>query len=116
MVEDDAAVRAHSIEALHDLGYRVLKAEDAESALDMLERHPDVALLFTDIGPPGTMNGRQLADAARERRPGLKVLCTSGYAKDSIIIKGDLAPGVSLIVKPFTYAGLAGKTRAVLAS
>ena len=75
----------------------------------MLERHPEIELLFTDVGLPGGMNGRQLADAARKLRPDLKVLFTTGYARNAIVHHGRLDPGVQLITKPFTYAALAAK-------
>jgi len=69
--------------------------------------------VFTDIGLPGGMNGRQLADEARRRRPALKVLFTNGYARNAIVHHGRLDPGLDLIVKPFDYAALAAKLRAV---
>ena len=84
-------------------------------ALRLLDRPREIELLFTDVGLPGGMNGRQLADEARRRRPGLKVLFTSGYARNAIVHHGRLDPGVQLITKPFTFAGLAAKLRQVLA-
>ena len=69
----------------------------AAAALHLLERHPEIRLLFTDIGLPGGMNGRQLADAARKLRPDLKVLFTTGYARNAIVHDGRLDPGVVLI-------------------
>ena len=101
---------------LRDLGYRVLTAADAASALDVLEREPEVDLLFTDVGLPNGVNGRQLADAGARRRPRLKVLFTTGYARNAIVHHGRLDPGVELIVKPFTQSDLAAKIRQVLAS
>ena len=77
----------------------------------LLESHPEIALLFTDIGLPGGMNGRQLAEEARKRRPDLKVLFTTGYARNAIVHDGRLDPGVELITKPFTQAALAEKLR-----
>ena len=114
VVEDDADVRAYSTEMLSDLGYKVLQAPDGRTALDLLDRHPDIVLLFTDVGLPGGMNGRQLADEALQRRPELKVLFTTGYARDAIVHDGRLDPGVQLITKPFTYAALAAKLRDIL--
>src|SRR6185503_15016850 len=73
-----------------------------------------IRLLFTDVGLPGGMNGRQLADAARQLRPDLRVLFTTGYARNAIVHDGRLDPGVSLITKPFTYAGLAAKIAEML--
>ena len=80
----------------------------------MLAERADIALLFTDVGLPGQYNGRQLADAARALRPALKVLFTTGYARNAIVHHGRLDPGLDLIVKPFSYASLASKVRAVL--
>ncbi|WP_185973702.1 response regulator [Ferrovibrio terrae] len=116
VVEDDPDVRRHSCDILNDLGYRVLQAETGAAALAMLERHPEIALLFTDIGLPGGMNGRQLSEAARRRWPALKVLFTSGYAQHAVVHDGRLDPGVQLLSKPFTYLALARKCRAVLDS
>ncbi|MBV9862344.1 MAG: PAS domain-containing protein [Alphaproteobacteria bacterium] len=113
VVEDDDNVRELSLELLRELGYNVLEAADAPAALQLIERQPGIDLLFTDIGLPG-MNGRQLAEEARRRRPELKVLFTSGYANPALVHGGRLDPGVQIIVKPFTYAGLSAKLRAVL--
>jgi len=114
IVEDDDDVRAHSIDVLSELGYRVLDAPNGAAALDILDRNPDISLLFTDVGLPGGMNGRQLAEEARRRRPKLSVLFTTGYAKNAIVHDGRLDPGVQLITKPFTYAALASKIRDIV--
>ena len=111
MVEDD--VRASTVGMLEELGYGVLKAA-ALAALRLLADHPQTRLLFTDVGLPGGLNGRQLADTAREMRPDLRVLYTTGYARNAIFHNGTLDPGVELMVKPFTYAALAAKIRAML--
>ena len=76
--------------------------------------HPEIRLLFTDVGLPGGMNGRELAEAARALRPRLNVLFTTGYARNAIVHGGRLDPGVQLITKPFTYQNLATKVRDVL--
>jgi len=115
-VEDNEDARTFVAEMLRDLGYRVLTAADAASALDVLEREPEVDLLFTDVGLPNGVNGRQLADQAQRRRPRLKVLFTTGYARNAIVHHNRLDPGVELIVKPFTQSDLAAKIRQVLAS
>jgi CheY-like chemotaxis protein len=73
-----------------------------------------VDLLFTDVGLPNGMNGRQLAEKARQRRPELRVLFTTGYARNAIVHQGRLDPGVELIVKPFTHSRLAAQVRRVL--
>jgi PAS domain S-box-containing protein len=116
VVEDDDAVRAYSTDALRELGYRVLEAPNAGAALEILDRQADVRLLFTDIGLPGLMNGRQLRDEARHRRPGLKVLLTTGYIRDSAMQPGRLEPGVTLINKPFSFADLTKIIREALDS
>jgi CheY-like chemotaxis protein len=114
VVEDDEDVRTNSVESLRELGYRVSEAADAEQALRLLDTDPTIRLIFTDVGLPGGQNGRQLADEARQRRPELKILFTTGYAREAIVHHGRLDPGVELIVKPYAYAALATKIRAVL--
>jgi signal transduction histidine kinase/DNA-binding response OmpR family regulator len=113
-VEDDIDVRAHTCGILRELGYRVLEAAQGVAALEVLQAHPEVDLLFTDVGLPGGMNGRQLASAARQLNRKLKVLFTTGYARNAIVHEGRLDPGVQLITKPFTYAALSGKVRDML--
>jgi PAS domain S-box-containing protein len=114
VVEDDPDVRAYSTEILRELGYDVVEAGEGDTALTLIATQPDIKLLFTDVGLPGPLNGRQLADEARKRRADLKVLFTTGYARNAIVHQGRLDPGVDLIVKPFTYAALAAKIRGVL--
>ncbi|MEA2778351.1 MAG: hypothetical protein QOF90_3757, partial [Acetobacteraceae bacterium] len=116
VVEDEPSVRDHSISILRELGYRVLAAADGHAALRMLARMSEIQVLFTDIGLPGGMNGRQLAEAARVKRPGLKVLYTTGYGRNATTHGGVLEPGTELLPKPFSFAGLAGKIRTVLDS
>jgi len=114
VVEDDADVRAYATEILAELGYRVLTAPDGREALALLHQHPEVMLLFTDVVLPGELDGRQLAEEARRRHPGLKILYTTGYARNAIVHQRRLDPGVELIVKPFAGAALAAKVRQVL--
>ena len=113
VVDDEPAVRQLSVEALTELGYRVIDAGDAALALKLLENHPEITLLFTDIVMPDT-NGRQLADAARVLRPDLKVLYTTGYTRNAVVHNGVLDPGVELITKPYTLDELAAKVRDIL--
>ena len=113
VVEDEEKVRQLSMSLFQELGYRVLEAPDGATALALLERHPEIDLLFTDVGLP-RMNGRQLAEEARRRSPDLKVLFTTGYAKNAIVHHGRLDRDVDLIGKPFTFAELSEKVRAVL--
>jgi signal transduction histidine kinase/CheY-like chemotaxis protein len=114
VVEDEESVRALTVEMLRDLGYGVLQAPNGPTALAMLAREPAVRLLFTDVGLPGGMNGRQLADAALRSRPDLKVLFTTGYARNAIVHHGRLDPGTELIGKPFSEVDLAHRIRALL--
>jgi CheY-like chemotaxis protein len=114
VVEDDDDVRTYSVESLRDLGYRVVEAHDGVSALRLLERQPRVDLLFTDVVLPGGMTGAQVAAQARALRPNIKVLFTTGYARNAIIHHGRLDKGVQLISKPFSLQELAAKVRDVL--
>jgi nitrogen-specific signal transduction histidine kinase len=115
LVEDNDDVRAFTTQLLCDLGYRVTVATDGPLALEALEKLSGrVDLLFTDVGLPNGMTGRELADEARRRWPGLKVLYTTGYARNSIIHHGRLDAGVELLTKPFTQSSLAAKLRSVL--
>jgi len=114
VVEDDDNVRTYSVDALRDLGYRVIEAPDGPSAIRLLETGTPVDLLFTDVVLPGGMTGAQVAAQARELRPGLKVLFTTGYARNAIFHHGRLDKGVQLITKPFSFSDLAAKVRDVL--
>ncbi|NKI94642.1 PAS domain S-box-containing protein [Rhizobacter sp. SG703] len=118
VVEDDAAVRRATVEMLQELGYRVLKASDADQALvvidDAVAHHAAIDLLFTDVVMPGRLKSPELADKARERLPGIAVLFTSGYAQNAIVHGGRLDPGVELLPKPYSARALASKVRAVL--
>jgi PAS domain S-box-containing protein len=113
VVEDEPGVRQLSVSLLQELGYTVLEAPDAATTLDILARSSRVDLLFTDVGLP-KMNGRELAEVARLQRPSLKVLFTTGYARNAIVHHGRLDRGVDLLVKPFTFAQLADKVRTIL--
>ncbi|MFL6576143.1 MAG: response regulator, partial [Povalibacter sp.] len=100
-------------ESLRELGFAVLEAHNGTSALRILEHHPEIAMVFTDVGLPG-MNGRELIDEARLRRPDLRILFTTGYERSALMHDGRLDPGVELLTKPFTRAQLASRVRAVL--
>jgi PAS domain S-box-containing protein len=113
VVEDEPAMRQVSVEALTTLGYHVYEAAGAAAALALLDQKPEIALLFTDVIMPDT-NGRQLADEACRRRPGLKVLFTTGYTRNAVVHNGVLDPGVELLGKPFTLDQLAEKVRDML--
>ncbi|MBE7184776.1 MAG: response regulator [Methylobacterium mesophilicum] len=116
VVEDDDEVRATVVEMLSDLGYRVLKAVDAASALIVIESGVPIDILFTDVVMPGTLKSPELARKARERLPNVAVLFTSGYTENSIVHGGKLDAGVELLSKPYTREALARKFRHVLAN
>ena len=112
LVEDETQVRELAAERLRELGCSVLEAADGSAALRRLRANSRVDLLVTDVGLPGGLNGRQVADAARERRPGLPLLFITGYAGD--ILEGQPAPGMAVIGKPFTLDALAVQVWAML--
>lgn len=116
VVEDDDDVRATVVEMLGDLGYRVLKAIDASSALAVIESGVSIDILFTDVVMPGTLKSPELARKARERLPNVAVLFTSGYTENSIVHGGRLDAGVELLSKPYTREALARKLRHVLSN
>jgi PAS domain S-box-containing protein len=114
VAEDDEAVRETTVALLSDLGYRVLKAKDADSALTIVESGVPIDLLFTDVVMPGRVKSTELARAAKERLPNIGVLFTSGYTENSIVHGGRLDPGVQLLSKPYTREALARKVRSIL--
>jgi two-component system NtrC family sensor kinase len=114
LVEDDDGVRRFAADALREQGYDIREAPEAATALRMLDAEPKIRLLFTDVVLPGGMNGRQLADEARRRRPDLKVLYATGYTRNAIIHQGRLDPDVELMTKPFTIETVTRKVRQIL--
>lgn len=114
VAEDDEGVRTTVVEMLTDLGYYVLKAKDAQSALTVIESGAHIDLLFTDVVMPGPLKSPELARMARERLPNVAVLYTSGYTENSIVHGGRLDPGLELLSKPYTREALARKVRHVL--
>jgi signal transduction histidine kinase/DNA-binding response OmpR family regulator len=116
VVEDDDEVREAAVGLLADLGYRVLKARDAASALTVVESGVAIDVLFTDVVMPGPLRSPELARRAQERLPDLAVLFTSGYTENAIVHGGRLDPGVDLLSKPYTREALARKIRHVLAN
>jgi PAS domain S-box-containing protein len=110
VVEDESAVRELVVDVLEELGYRATQASDGPSGLKLLQSDLRIDLLVSDVGLPG-MNGRQLADQARERRPELKVLFMTGYAENAAIANGFLGPGMQMITKPFAIEALATRIR-----
>jgi len=110
VVEDETSVREVVVDVLNDLGYRALEAADGPASLQVLRSGQRIDLLITDVGLPG-MNGRQVADAAREQRPDLKVLFITGYAENAAMANGFLAPGMEMVTKPFAIDALATRIR-----
>ena len=114
VVEDEQAVRELAVSILRSLGYETVEAPYGEAGLAVLDRTPNVSLLFSDVGLPGGMNGCELAQEARRRRPGLKVLLTSGYTDFADIDADQIVASADLIPKPFRKAELAERLRAIL--
>ncbi|WP_213735658.1 hybrid sensor histidine kinase/response regulator [Bradyrhizobium sp. dw_411] len=113
VVEDEPVVRSVILEMLADQGYRTLEAGDGPAGLHLLRDNKQIDLLITDVGLPG-MNGRQLADQARETRPDLKILFITGYAESVAIADGFLQPGMEMITKPFDLDNLSRRIRAMV--
>ncbi|WP_207210332.1 GAF domain-containing hybrid sensor histidine kinase/response regulator [Lichenibacterium ramalinae] len=114
VVDDEPAVRMLVGDVLSDLGYTALEADDGKSGLKILQSRARIDLLVTDVGLPGGMNGRQVADAARVLRPGLKVLFITGYAENAVVGNGHLDPGMAVLTKPFAMDDLAAKIRTLI--
>jgi len=109
VVEDEPTIRHLIDEVLGEAGFTVTNAGDGASGLRVVESGAPIELLVTDVGLPNGMNGRQLADAARALRPGLKVLFITGYAENAAVGNGHLEPGMELLTKPFSMEALAAK-------
>jgi PAS domain S-box-containing protein len=114
VVEDDALVRKYVISQLESLGYAPVAAANATEAIALVERGQTFDLLFTDIVMPGGMNGRELADEMVRRRPGARVLYTSGFTENAIVHQGRLDPNVALLSKPYRKLDLAQMIRKAL--
>jgi len=113
VVEDEPVVRSVIVEMLHEQGYRVIEAVDGPSGLAVLGTAGRIDLLLTDVGLPG-MNGRQLADQARETRPGLRILFMTGYAETTVVADGFLEAGMEMITKPFDLDVLMRRVRSMI--
>jgi PAS domain S-box-containing protein len=116
VIDDEPTVRMLVSEALSDLGYTAIEAEDGPSGLRVLNAGGRIDLLVTDVGLPGGLNGRQVADAARAARPDLKVLFITGYAENAVLSHGHLDPGMHVMTKPFAMDALAGRIRDLIGS
>ena len=114
VVDDEPTVRMLVKEVLEDLGYTAIEAADGAAGLKVLRSDVRVDLLVTDVGLPGGMNGRQLADAARVVRPSLMVLFITGYAENAVISHGHLDPGMHVLPKPFAMEALASRIKALI--
>ena len=116
IVDDEPSVRMLVTEVLEDLGYTAIEAADSGAGLKVLQSDVRIDLLVTDVGLPGGMNGRQMADAGRDRRPDLRVLFITGYAENSVIGHGHLEPGMQVLTKPFAMEALAARIKELIAA
>jgi CheY-like chemotaxis protein len=114
IVDDEPTVRMLVSDILEDLGYTAIEAGDSAAGLKVLQSDVRIDLLITDVGLPGGMNGRQMADAARVARPDLKVLFITGYAENAILGNGHLAPGMAVLTKPFAIEAMAARIRSMI--
>ena len=115
VVDDEPTVRMLAAEVLGELGCTAIEAADGAAGLRVLQSDARIDLLITDVGLPGGMNGRQMADAGRTARPGLKVLFITGYAENAVLSHGHLKPGMQVLTKPFALDALAARIRTLVA-
>jgi PAS domain S-box-containing protein len=114
VVDDEPTVRMLVTDILEDLGFTAIEAGDSAAGLKVLQSDVRIDLLVTDVGLPGGMNGRQMADAARTNRPDLKVLFITGYAENAAVGNGQLAPGMAVLTKPFPVETMAARIRSMI--
>jgi CheY-like chemotaxis protein len=114
VVDDEPTVRMLISDILEELGYVAIEAADSVAGLKVLQSDARIDLLVTDVGLPGGMNGRQMADAARVTRPDLKVLFITGYAENSVLGNGRLAPGMAVMTKPFPVEMMASRIKQMI--
>lgn len=114
VIDDEDGVRMLMLEVLEEAGYTILQAGDGPSGLRILQSDVRIDLLITDVGLPGGMNGRQVADAARTLRPNLKVLFVTGYAEGATVGDRDLEAGMQVLTKPFAMTTLGGRARQMI--
>jgi CheY-like chemotaxis protein len=115
VVDDEPLVRMLIVDVLEDLGYAAIEAVDGAAGLKVLQSDARIDLLISDVGLPGGMNGRQMADAARQFRPELKVLFITGYAESAVLGAGDLDHGMQVLTKPFAMDAISAKIRRIIA-
>ncbi len=116
VVDDEPTIRMLVAEILEDSGYLALEASDGAAAVKILQSPARIDLLITDVGLPGGMSGRHVAEAGRQLRPGLKVLFITGYAENAVLNHGHLEPGMQVATKPFSISGLARRIRELLSA
>jgi CheY-like chemotaxis protein len=116
VVDDESIVRMLMVDALTDIGFDALESHDGPSALRVIATENNLDLLVTDVGLPGGMNGRQVADAARTKFPNLKILFVTGYAENAVVGNGHLEPGMHILTKPFPIEELGRRIREILKS
>ncbi len=114
LIDDEHAVRSLAAEVLDELGYRIVMAADGNEGLERLRSKTRFDVLITDVGLPGGLNGRQVADAARLLRPGIKVLFITGYAENAVLNHGHLAAGMQVLTKPFAMETLASRVKQLI--
>jgi CheY-like chemotaxis protein len=114
VVEDNTEVRSTAVDILSSLGYRVLEAANGHVALEQFVRHPEIAVVFSDVMLPGGLLGTQLVQKLRERRPNLRVLMTSGFSESGIMHRGMLDGTIDLLQKPYKVDELARRIRVLL--
>jgi CheY-like chemotaxis protein len=116
VIDDEPTVRMLVTEVLEDLGYSTLNAEDGAGGLAILRGDAPIDLMISDVGLPGGMNGRELADAALLLRPGLRIVFITGYAEHAVVSHGRLRPGMQILTKPFTIEALANRVKDILSA
>jgi CheY-like chemotaxis protein len=114
VVDDEPTIRMLIVDTLGELGYACAEAQDGPAGLKILQSGARIDLLITDVGLPGGLNGRQVADAARVLRPDLKVLFITGYAENAVLNHGHIQHGMEVLTKPFAVADLAGRVDRLL--
>jgi CheY-like chemotaxis protein len=114
VIDDDPTIRMLIAEVLAEAGYAVVEAPDGPAGLEILKSNARIDLLITDVGLPGGLNGRQVADAARVSRPHLKVLFITGYAENAVIGRSRLERGMFVLTKPFQMEHLAHRIREII--
>jgi PAS domain S-box-containing protein len=114
VIDDEPLVRMLVVDTLEELGYKAIEAEDGPSGMKALRSAGHIDLLITDVGLPNGMNGRQVAEAARQVRPGLKVLFITGYAENAVLNHGHLDHGMQVVTKPFDMTDLSRRIQAII--